>query len=114
VSAGAPKNYATITDKEAIMIGYLQFHTNLDIANEFLPRKIGEHWDHIPPVGTLIDIELPIGGRQTFTLEVKTIRINVNEEGVPTLIRVELHIPTYDSRTILEWERGMKSRLGRL
>lgn len=95
------------------MIGNIRFHTNLDLAREFLPFRMGELWDHIPPVGTILDIALPMTGNPTFDLEVKSIRISVDGGGVPTIIRVELHIPTYDPRSIAEWEKWMNRRLGR-
>lgn len=96
------------------MITEITFHTNLDLAQEFIPNTMGITWEHVPAKGARIEFSLPpMFGHKALPQVMELEVIGVRYSATGAIAKVELHIPSYDKRSIAEWEKWMKHRLGR-
>jgi hypothetical protein len=73
----------------------IRFHTNLDSAKPYVSR-LNYNGHCVPQKGDRVRF----GEARTFELEVVS-RTFLADSGT---IAIELHMPSYDSRSIKEWE----------
>lgn len=79
------------------------FHTNLDLAKPYVQRMHASGLEALPHKGDRIRF----GDAHSFELEVVQRTFHANSGNVA----IELHIPSYDSRSIKEWEAWFKSHM---
>lgn len=82
----------------------ISFHTNLDLAKPYV-RHLNES---PPPLAPQKGDRVRFGEVRTFELEVVSRTFDASSGK----LEIELHMPSYDSRSIKEWEAWFADHMG--